>query len=63
MVVKQFTLSYQQYFTLLKAEAKLQYLEAMGVDNWSGYGCSCDETGEDSCIFCTEDTEAFLGLK
>lgn len=63
MVEKQFTIPYQRYHTLLKAEAKLQYLEAMGVDNWSGYGCGCDWTEEESCIFCTGDTEAFLGLK
>ena len=63
MVERQFTLSYQQYFNLLKAEAKLQYLESSGVDNWSGYGCYCEVTGEDECIFCTEDEESFLGLK
>ncbi|WLG15432.1 hypothetical protein [Enterococcus phage PEF9] len=32
------TISYSEYERLLKAEAFLNALEAVGVDNWSGYG-------------------------
>ena len=53
----------KEYNRLKIQEAKLEYLEMAGVDNWSGYGCQCDEYGEDECIFCTEDEEKFLQLE
>jgi hypothetical protein len=57
------TISYNEYLKLLIAEAKLSTLESAGVDNWINYGCNCNITGADECIFCTEDAEKFLGLK
>lgn len=57
------TIPYDQYLKLLIAEAELNTLESAGVDNWGNYGCNCEWTGEDECIFCTEDQEKFLGLK
>ena len=63
MIKDTYTISGNQYFHLLKAEAQLQYLEGSGVDNWSDYGCNCEWTGEDECIYCTEDEAAFLGFK
>ncbi|BAM44931.1 host RecBCD nuclease inhibitor [Enterococcus phage BC611] len=35
------TISYSEYERLLKIEAFLEALEAVGVDNWSGYGDAC----------------------
>jgi hypothetical protein len=42
------TISKKRYDDLLKAEAKLEALENMGVDNWSGYSDAMEylETGE-----------------
>ena len=57
------TIPYNLYLKLLIAKAELSTLESAGVDNWVNYGCNCDITGEDECIFCTEDQEKFLGLK
>lgn len=36
------TISYSEYERLLKAEAFLNALEAVGVDNWSGYEYAWD---------------------
>lgn len=36
------TISYSEYERLLKAEEFLNALEAVGVDNWSGYGDAWD---------------------
>ena len=57
------TISKSEYKRLLINQARLEQLEANGVDNWGEYGCMCYATGEDECIFCTEDEEKFLGLK
>jgi hypothetical protein len=42
------TIPKNEYETLLKSQAKLDALEGMGVDNWSGYGDAMEylETGE-----------------
>jgi hypothetical protein len=57
------TINKSEYVYLCIVEAKLDYLEALGVDNWGNYGCQCDMLGETECIFCTEDEEKFLGLE
>lgn len=31
------TISKKEYQRLLRSDAKLEYLEAFGVDNWNGY--------------------------
>ena len=62
-MAKEITISYEEYKSLLISEERLSNLECSGVDNWGNYGCNCDLTGEDECIFCTEDEEKFLGLK
>ena len=59
----QITISKSRYKSLLIAEEKLNCLESAGVDNWTNYGCNCEWTGEDECIFCTEDEEVFLSIK
>lgn len=40
----------------------LKQLELNGVDNWSHYGCMCQENNENECIFCAEDELSYLGL-
>lgn len=56
-------IDYSRYLGLLEDSERLTYLEAMGVDNWSAYGCGCDITGEDECVFCTEkEMEEFLNV-
>ena len=49
-----------EYIGLLVQEARLEQLNCNGVDNWGSYGCMCRETGEDECIFCTEDEHKFI---
>lgn len=52
-----------QYLSLLESEARLEALECAGVDNWTNYGCNCDITDEDECIFCTEkDLKEFFNV-
>ena len=57
------TLSVEEYNRLKISEARMDQLEANGVDNWIGYGCMCKENGEDKCIFCTDNDLEFLGLE
>lgn len=47
MTSKTYTITGPRLASLLKAEAKLDALEAYGVDNWSGYGDALGEEGED----------------
>ena len=54
------TLDYNEYLQLLIAQETLDTLESAGVDNWCNYGCNCDITDSDECIFCTEDEYKFV---
>ncbi len=38
----------EEYKRLIKSDFELNALEAMGVDNWSGYGEHRDDTYEES---------------
>lgn len=42
------TISKDEYFRLLVADAKMDLLEAGGVDNWEWYGESLNPDGEES---------------
>ncbi len=43
------TISVEEYFELVKAQAQLEALECGGVDNWSGYELAWeDEFGEET---------------
>ena len=57
---KEITIPYETYINLRIDSEMLYTLERGGVDNWDGYGCNCDITGEGECIFCTEDEANFL---
>lgn len=57
---KEITIPYETYINLIIDSEILYTLECAGVDNWDAYGCNCDITGEEECIFCTEDEANFL---
>lgn len=59
---KEIKILLNEYNHLKITEAKYWQLEAAGVDNWTFYGCNCQDLGADECIFCTEDEIEFLGL-